>query len=73
MKIFVRVTAGARKEKIEKAEDGKYAIWVKEKPKENEANFAVLRALAGHLRVPQSRIRLMQGRTSREKVFEISD
>ncbi len=73
MKIFVRVTAGAHKEKIEKTGEGRYAIWVREKPKENEANVAVIKAFSRYMGVPQSRVRLKSGKTSREKFFLVGE
>lgn len=71
MRISVRVTPGAKHERVQKLGETSYAVSVKERPKENEANFAVMNALAAHFGVSRSRIRLVQGRTSRDKVFDI--
>jgi hypothetical protein len=69
MKLFVRVTPGARNQSVRLVDEAHLSVCVKEKAKENEANFAVIKALADHFKIPQSRVRLVQGKTSRDKVF----
>lgn len=71
MKLVVRVTAGVKVPSVTRNNENHLAISVKEKAKGNEANFAVIKALAEYLKIPQSRIRLVQGRTSRDKIFAI--
>lgn len=57
---------------MEKLDETHFAVAVKEPPKENKANFAVLELLAEYFKVPFSRIRIVSGATSREKVVEIN-
>lgn len=57
---------GARKEQIDF-----YRVWVKEPAVDGKANEAVTKALAEHLKIPQSLIKLKSGQTSRQKIFEI--
>jgi hypothetical protein len=64
------VTPGARTEVLEIAK-GKLAAKVRAKPKDGEANAAVLKLLAGALGVATSRLRLVRGATSREKLVQI--
>lgn len=71
LKIFVKARPGAKEERVEQVDPTHYVIAVRERATENAANFAVLRALAEHLKIPQSLIRLRSGRTSQQKVFEI--
>lgn len=71
MKIFVRARPSARVEKIEKIDAETYAVSVKEKPEGNDANIAIIQALAEYFRVPMLRVRLISGRTSRQKIFII--
>ncbi|MBI2623403.1 MAG: DUF167 domain-containing protein [Candidatus Liptonbacteria bacterium] len=71
MKIFVRAKPNAKAASVEKLDDAHYVIAVTEPPKENKANFAIMEALARHFGVSLSRIRLISGRTSKEKTFEI--
>ncbi len=71
MKITVYVKAGAKEERIEKIREKEYKVRVKEKPKENKANFAVIKLLAKYFQVPPSLIKLSRGEKSKRKVFEI--
>lgn len=73
MKIFVRVKPNAKQEKIEKAGERDFLIWVKEKPQEGKANQAVIRVLAEYFGVLKSEVILLKGQTSREKVFEVKE
>lgn len=71
MQIFVNVKTGARQESIERINDSNFRITVKEQPQENEANYAVVEALVKYFNVTMSQIKLVRGRTSKHKVFEI--
>jgi len=72
MRITVMVKAGKRESKIEKLSDNSFSVWVKEKPQEGKANYAVREALAEYLNIPKSRITLLSGEKSKSKLFEIS-
>ena len=71
MKISVKVKPGAKKEKIEALAGGSLAVWVREKPQDGKANYAVREALAGHFNVSRSKVVLLKGDKSKDKVFEI--
>lgn len=71
MRIFIKVKAGSKENKVEKIDDSHYTIKVKALAKENKANFAVIEALAEYFKTSISNIKLVSGRTSKEKVFEI--
>ncbi len=71
MKISVKVKAGSSREKIEKIDGSNYAVWVKAKPTDGKANEAVIKALAGYFDIAKSRITLLTGHTSKQKIFEI--
>jgi uncharacterized protein len=71
MKIFVKARPGAREEKIEKLSETQFIISVKEPPKKGRANYAIAAVLAEHFSVPFSRVRLVSGFSSRQKVFDI--
>lgn len=73
MKISVKVKANTSQERIEKTDDTNFLVWIREKPVEGKANEAVRRALAEYLGVAKSRITLIKGQTSKQKVFEIND
>ena len=69
-RIAVRVTPGARVESLEIA-DGRLVVKVRAKPQDGEANTAVARLLASALGMAPSRIELVRGASSREKLFRI--
>ncbi len=83
MKILVKVKASAKKEMVERAGEPAmntrntkilmdfYIVWVKEPAVDGKANEAVVRAIANHLKVPTSKIKIKSGRESRQKVLEI--
>lgn len=75
MKISVHVKPGSRKESIEWVENlfGEKTLVVKirEKPVDGEANRGLIEALSNFLDIPKSRVQIIRGHTSREKVVEI--
>jgi len=71
MKIFVRAQPNSKNEKIEKADEAHFTVAVKEPPREGRANAAIAKTLAEHFKVPTSKIRLVSGFSSRNKIFEI--
>src|SRR5579864_1002067 len=70
-RLVVRVTAGARNEVLEIAGDRLLAK-VRAKPEDGKANAAVVELMAHALGVAPSRLRLLRGATSREKLFQLS-
>lgn len=71
MKIFVKAKAGAKVAGVTKISGNTYAVAVKEPPVDGRANEAIARALAKHLGVPPSNVRLIGGATAKQKLFEI--
>ena len=69
-KLAVRVTPGARVETIEVVE-GKLFAKVRAKPQDGAANAAVVKLLSSTLGIAPSRVELLRGATSREKLFRI--
>lgn len=45
MKIFVKVKAKAKRNRVEKLSEAHYRVYVTESPRENRANMAVIEAL----------------------------
>jgi uncharacterized protein (TIGR00251 family) len=70
MKIRIRVTPRASREEVIE-QDGCYAVRVTAAPHDGEANEAVIRLLARHFKVGKSRVRIIGGLASRDKVVEI--
>jgi uncharacterized protein YggU (UPF0235/DUF167 family) len=71
LKIFVKAKTNAKKECVEKIDETHFAVTVKDPPKNGLANAAIKKALAEFLRIASSRIILVSGFSSKQKVFEI--
>ena len=66
----MRVTPGARSEGIE-IDEGRVSVKVRAKPEDGKASAAVLELLAQALEVAPSKVEMLRGATSREKLFRI--
>lgn len=71
MKIFVKAKPNAKEERIVKIDDSNFEAYIKEPPRQGQANTAIIRALADFLHIAQSRLRISAGHTSRKKVIEV--
>lgn len=71
MKIFVKAKPSAKTESVEKIDDQNFIVSVKEPPVSGEANRAITNALANYFNISSSRIRLVFGHSSKQKLFEI--
>ena len=69
-RLAVRVTPGARVEALEIA-DGRLLAKVRAKPEDGKATDAVRDLLAAGLGLAPSRVTLLRGATSREKLFAV--
>jgi len=69
--IQVRVIPRAKKNRVEKFGSGLKA-YLTVPPVEGKANKALLEALAGHLKVKKSQLRIIRGRKSRDKIIGVS-
>ena len=77
MRIAVRAKPGARKSAVEPlpplegSSQPRFAVAVTAPAADGRANRAIERALAEHLGLPPSRVRIVLGHTARDKVVEI--
>lgn len=71
MKISVKVKANTSRERIEKADDTNFLVWIREKPVDGRANGAVIKALAEYFGIAKSSVILLKGKASKQKIFEI--
>ncbi|MDD5495978.1 MAG: DUF167 domain-containing protein [Candidatus Omnitrophica bacterium] len=71
MKISVKVKLNAKKERVETLDNGGLAVWVKAKPVKGKANEALREILAEYFGVARSKVMLLRGHTSRNKIFEV--
>ncbi len=68
--IAVRVTPKASRDRI-LFEDDTIRVYVTTVPEDGKANKAVVKLLSKALGVPKTRLDLIRGATSRDKVFRI--
>ena len=68
--IGIKVEAGAREERVEKINESRYHISVKEPAEDNKANSRILEIIQGLY--PGKRIRLVSGHRAPSKICEIS-
>ncbi|MCX5714268.1 MAG: DUF167 domain-containing protein [Candidatus Omnitrophica bacterium] len=71
MKISVKVKARAREEKVEKIEEGNFRVLVKAEAKEGKANQAVIELLSRYFDIPKSRITILKGHSSKNKILQL--
>lgn len=71
MRIVVHMRPGARRANVEKIADGQYRVWVRAVPEKGKANAEMFGLLAGFFNVPKSSVRIVMGKTAREKLVEV--
>ena len=70
----VTVKPGSKKGPlVEVAEDGGLTLFVRERAVDGAANDGVVKLLAAHFGVPKSRVTIVRGHTSRQKLVDVDD
>jgi uncharacterized protein (TIGR00251 family) len=72
MKIQVKVKPNSRTEEVSQESDS-FIVKVKEPAREGKANQAVIKLLAEHFGVPKSRVTILSGFSSKNKVVEVAE
>ena len=71
MKINVKAKPSSREEKVEKIDEQNFVVSVKEPPEKGKANEAIRNALAVYFKTGSSRVKIVSGYSSRNKIIEI--
>lgn len=71
MQIKVKVKPNSKIQKIEEAADRSLIVYLKSPPVDGKANEELIKVLSENFHVPQSRIRIKSGLSSRQKLIEI--
>lgn len=71
MKIFVQAKASAKKERVEQVDATHFVVQVKAPPVQGKANAAIQKALAEYFDITSSRVKILSGHRSKQKIFEI--
>lgn len=72
MKIFIAAKPRAHEDLVERIDDDNFNVSVTAPPVKGLANQAIIKAVAEYLKIAPSRIRIVSGFTSRQKVLEIN-
>lgn len=72
MRISVRVQPGSSKEQVVKTPDTGIKVYLKTAPVDGKANAALVRILSEYFSVAKSKIKLVAGKQSRNKVVDVT-
>lgn len=71
MRINIKAKPQAHEEKVEKIDESNFIVCVKEPPDKGKANAAIEKVLANYFDIAKSRVHIISGHSSREKIVEI--
>ncbi|MBI2121511.1 MAG: DUF167 domain-containing protein [Candidatus Sungbacteria bacterium] len=71
MRISLIVKPGAGKNQVIKKSEGVLAVYVTAAPEKGKANGAVIKLLADYFGIAKSRIRIISGFSSKNKIVKI--
>ncbi|QQR82741.1 DUF167 domain-containing protein [Candidatus Campbellbacteria bacterium] len=69
--LKIKVTPQASKESLVDMGDGRFVVSVREKAQDNKATARSLTMVALHVGVPVSKLRVLRGHHTRNKVVEV--
>ena len=72
MKISVKVKPQAKENKVKKIGLDDYVVWVKAKAIEGKANQAVIKILSEYFDIAKSKVVLIKGKRTRDKIFMVN-
>ena len=72
-RIYVKVQVKAKKNEVKKIDDECYKIFTTAIPENGKANKVIIDLLAEFLHIGKTKIKIVRGTTSKEKIFEIID
>ena len=71
MLIKVKAKPRSKKEGVKQITKELYEVRVNQPPEKGRANERIKELLAEYFKVPKSKVKLVRGETSKEKIFEI--
>jgi uncharacterized protein (TIGR00251 family) len=71
--LKVKVQPRSRQQRVQKIADGEYAVRVLSPPSEGKANRELIAVLASHFHLPPSRVKILKGEKSRQKIVILED
>ncbi len=73
MKISIRVKPNSKENQVEETGPNELLVRVKAPPQENKANQEVVKILSKYFQVPRSRISIVSGLQSKQKIVKIEE
>ena len=70
--VRVRVTPNSKEARVVKLGEADFEVRVDEKAADGRANKRLLEILSEHFRIPKSRIIIVKGARSRDKILQIT-
>ena len=67
----MKVKTRSKNPRVERTGPVEYKVWAKAAPEKGRANEEVIESLAVHLGVPKSRVAVISGHASSNKIVEI--
>ena len=71
MKLYIKAKPVSHSELVEKIDETHFVVSVQEPPQNGLANKGIVKALSGYFGAAPSRIKIIKGFTSKNKVVEI--
>lgn len=71
MKVSVKAHPKSKQSKVVRIDESHFEIWVNAAPDKGKANVAIIESLSEHLQIPKSRLSVISGATSKNKIIEI--
>lgn len=71
IKIFIKAKPKSKKQYVKEISPGYFKVAVKEVPEKGKANEAARKALSAHLKIPVSKIKIISGLKSKNKLATI--
>jgi hypothetical protein len=71
--LKIKVQPRARQQEVQKTGEREYTVRVLSPPSEGKANKEVIAALASHFHLPPSRVKILRGKKSRQKIVILED
>ena len=71
MKLSIKVITNAKKEKIDCISENEYKVYLTCIPEKGKANKALLELLSDYFKISKSKIKIVSGEKSHNKIIEI--
>jgi uncharacterized protein (TIGR00251 family) len=73
MRFNLKVIPNASRSEIIIEKNGNWKVKVQAPPEDGKANKAVIQLLAQHFKVPKTRVKIIAGEKSHQKIIEVFD